>query len=215
LPEAGIYATKPMHQEYFKKHFIINNIEYKLTKSEIFFSKKGRPDTQESIKLNELDPYYEFTSYFPISTLIWLTLYLSGFLFGLGFIFMGNHPPLNSEQLARMGFAILIFSSCFYSFLYRYVREWRFNYLYKDEIAFKLKQSKKNENELKELVDIISSHIKKADKSSQYIVEQLARYGLLTEREYELLFGKVLENKMSSKVFSSSSEIIHIAERAK
>jgi hypothetical protein len=183
-----------MHNKFFnfRQQFTINSDEYTLTKTEISFGKVGKAASHQTIKLNELDPYYECVSYLPLSSLLLLGVYMTGFLVALGFIFFG-HAEVHAYQGIRMVWGILLILFLAYTFKKNYVQEWRFCYFTNAETALTIRFSKKTKLIAQQLAELVSQGIKKSEKSNEHVVRLLSRYGLLTEREYHLLTAKLFE----------------------
>lgn len=199
-----------MKKNIFHQQFTIGEADYTLTKTEISLMQKGKPETLQSIKLNELDTYHECVSYLPMLTLLFLSIYLSGFLVALGLIFTG-HVHIEASQSIRLVWGIGLLFYLGYLFRKNYTREWRFYYIHKPEVAFSIPYKSKTKQVALALVEAITNTIKKSEKSSELIVRQLTRYSLLTERELTVLHSKLFENNNQE----TSPNIIHITEHLK
>lgn len=199
-----------MQNKYFLKNFVLKSNEYTLTKTEVSFRKAGKPNTRKTIKLNELNPYYESIHYVPLYSLLLLTIFSLGFLTALGFIIFG-HAQIQADNIIRMIWGVFILLLAGYFFKKNYTAEWRFYYHFRPGIAFSIKYSNKTKYIAQQLVDAIAQQIKRAEKSNEHIVWLLTRYSLLTEREYDLLQAKIMEQKVPSQL----STIIDITERLK
>jgi len=199
-----------MHKNYYLQYLTLNSDEYILTKSEVSVKKTGKPHTQKSVKLDELDPYYEYVSYLPLYSSILFVVYLLGFLAAILYVIIG-HVNIQAFQGIRMVWGILLLGYLGYNFSKNYTREWRFYYLFRPDIALSIKHTRKTKNTAMQLVTAIFNEIKKSEKSNKHIVMMLSKYGLLTEREHNLLTAKLLEDKPHQ----TNAKIINISEHLK